>query len=1843
MKPKRFALKGALISLLVGIALSLTYGIAQATDDGLPSAPQNIQVTHTDSALSSDMGSIVVTWDAPADEGASPIADYVVQIFDLTQYVFLPMQGSCETDSYSWYSLSRTCTVLNLSRNTDYQVFIYARHDNSAEGQLGFSSVFQAQVKPGVVDQITVTPGAVEVNVAWEPPTDNGGSPIVGYRVFVGATSLAAWDWASECPPTAIDCFASEVIPGDQLAFQVRGLRELTSYYVSVVATNAVGTSIAPVSLVATSTKSRFPPISGLTVTPTRAETVLTWSFPSFAMYAEPAEIRIRYSDSQNHIYDQPIPYDQCADGTINPRTENTCSITSGLTWGETYWFTVAIVDVEGYEVVSTSVPGLIADRPGIPENIAITHNDNALASDVGSVVVSWDPPSDNGSSPLTKYELSVFDNTHMTYFSANGSCADINESTESLETSCNIANLGRNADYIIFLQAVNIVGKSSPAMSSTFHAQVKPGVVDQISTSAGATQLDVSWLPPTDTGDATLTAYRVFVGSSSLPAWNWASECDPGATDCFASEYLPADQLDYRVTGLRELSTYYVAVVATNSIGTSVAPVSMVAFTTRSGLDPVSNLQAERSELGATLTWSLPNFDYTIPPTGLEVLVSATEGGTYVALGTDACSEGALIPDQSTSCTVTSGLTAGETYWFKVALSDGEGITELSSAVSVVAGAPSTFPSEPLNVAIRHFDGAISHDRGAVEVSWDSPIDDGGSSITGYEMFIYYRDALVALPVTNGTCVDLTDPAIMQSRSCTITDVSRPGDFNVVVMAVNEVGQGEQGWSETFRGLGRPSEPTAIAIEHVDGADSVDQGAINISWEPPTDDGGVSILSYTLRLYNVDSDSYATPSAGTCESFSNFNGLINRACAITNLERFTNFKIAIESVNEYGESVTGFSETFQAQVKPGAIDAPELVRAFASSLEISWNAPADDGGSDITNYHVYMYPSAMPLSNLGNCIQNSEDLTNAPCVFDSVPAGLTTLRLFGLSPNSEYSFYIAPVNAIGASRASPVVSSASTISHAEVSSLSATSVLSGINLSWQVQDLAARNGIISYYVKYSTSANGEYVALPDDQCVGNSFDREATNLSCSITTGIDRGQTYWLKVSALDTEGFTSESTASARFMNYATEPTSVSIRHFDGAISPDRGAVEVTWAPPIDDGGSGLIGYQMFIYYQDALVALPVEHGSCVDVAEPVFLQSRSCTITDMPRLGEYSVVVMAFNEVGLGAQGWSETFHGLVKPSVIGNLTVEARAVTSTVSWSAPVDDGGSAVSGYRIVLRNTVTSEEVVAQGTCANGVLNTSIDTTCVLQGLEGGATYSVDVVALNAIGASISVDTLPTFTTLVATDAISDVVLNEMSESVAVSWNPIETPGALPVIDYDVMYRESGDPDFISAGESCTAVSALAPACLLTGLINGTEYEFVVRANDEYGDYTSSPVFTATPWALPGVPRNVDVNGTRGELTITWDAPTSSGGFPIAEYVVMSSRNQESGPFGNTDCIVDVAVRECSLENLVLGDTYYFQIAAVTSKGTGLFAPVASGVTNAESPSVPRSVSATVSDLGVASVSWNLPADTGLAPSATNPISAYEVTASPSTGLTIGSVNVSTRSVQVSGLSKGVAYTFTVKVTNSAGLQSSASAPSSAVTWRTSPDAPRTVTGVRGNGSVVVSWLAPLSNGGSGLTKYTAQALAGGTAVAGKTCTTPTVTPPTLPALTCTITGLTNGTSYTFTVKSFTGTGESTTSTASAVVIPATKPSAPSKVVLKSTAAGIAQWTITLGSTGGSAITSTKFRTSLDNKKWSAWVTVKTGAKTKGWKKSKKTYVQVQSFNALGAGATKALTFTPTK
>jgi uncharacterized repeat protein (TIGR01451 family) len=140
-------------------------------------------------------------------------------------------------------------------------------------------------------------------------------------------------------------------------------------------------------------------------------------------------------------------------------------------------------------------------------------------------------------------------------------------------------------------------------------------------------------------------------------------------------------------------------------------------------------------------------------------------------------------------------------------------------------------------------------------------------------------------------------------------------------------------------------------------------------------------------------------------------------------------------------------------------------------------------------------------------------------------------------------------------------------------------------------------------------------------------------------------------------------------------------------------------------------------------------------------------------------------------------------------------------------------------------------------------------------------------------------------------------------------------------------------------------------------------------------------------------------------------------------------------------------------------------------------------------------------------------------------------------------------SILIPGLTNGVSYAFEVAANNDNGSspfsdQGNTVTPPGVV----APSAPTSVTAQAGDTEALVSWIVSASNGGSPITSYTVSIIANGV----PTGVTVTVPPPKFGLNTDStlIGGLTNGTSYTFTVHATNIAGDSTESALSNAVIP---------------------------------------------------------------------------------------------
>ena len=194
-------------------------------------------------------------------------------------------------------------------------------------------------------------------------------------------------------------------------------------------------------------------------------------------------------------------------------------------------------------------------------------------------------------------------------------------------------------------------------------------------------------------------------------------------------------------------------------------------------------------------------------------------------------------------------------------------------------------------------------------------------------------------------------------------------------------------------------------------------------------------------------------------------------------------------------------------------------------------------------------------------------------------------------------------------------------------------------------------------------------------------------------------------------------------------------------------------------------------------------------------------------------------------------------------------------ASLSWTAPANTGGSAVTGY------TVTSSPVV---TPPAGCTNTT-NLSCTFTGLSAGTTYTFSLVATNAAGPSAPAVTASA-TTNSAPDAPTSVSATYLptstvysTNSANISWTAPSSNGGSAISFYTVT-QSPGGQTCTTSGTSCVISSGITNGSSTnfpgaSGLVAGNTYTYTVTATNAVGTGAASSggSITTEPSQLWGV------------------------------------------------------------------------------------------------------------------------------------------------------------------------------------------------------------------------------------------------------------------------------------------------------------------------------------------------------------------------------------------------------
>ncbi|WP_338726086.1 Ig-like domain-containing protein [Shewanella baltica] len=448
-------------------------------------------------------------------------------------------------------------------------------------------------------------------------------------------------------------------------------------------------------------------------------------------------------------------------------------------------------------------------------------------------------------------------------------------------------------------------------------------------------------------------------------------------------------------------------------------------------------------------------------------------------------------------------------------------------------------------------------------------------------------------------------------------------------------------------------------------------------------------------------------------------------------------------------------------------------------------------------------------------------------------------------------------------------------------------------------------------------------------------------------------------------------------------------------------------------------------------------------------------------------------------------SGSTHTVAIPTAPDAPTIGAATAgigQASVAFSAPANNGGAAITGYTV----TSNPDGISAGG---NGFTTSPITVT----GLTNGTAYTFTVTATNTIGTS-------------SASGASNSVIPKVNQTITFA-----NPGAQNFGTSPTLTATSDSSLIVSFSSSTPAVCTITSSGTLTFLSTGS----CTIDTDQSGNASTNAASTVSQTfmvnaVVPSAPTIGTATAGNAQASVNFTASASNGGAAVTSYTVTSN------PSGFTGTGVGSPISVIGLTN---GVAYTFTVTATNSTGTG----AASAASNSVTPASPQTI--TFADPGAqnfgTSPTLTATSDSGLTPTFTSSTTGV-CTISSGGLLNLVSVGTCTINADQAGDSSYLAATT---VSRSFSI--------SAVV----PGAPTAASATAGDTQASVTFSAPIFTGGAAITGYTATSNPGG--FTGTSASSP-----------LTVTGLTNGVAYTFTVTATNSVGTGAASAATSSTTP---------------------------------------------------------------------------------------------
>lgn len=619
-------------------------------------------------------------------------------------------------------------------------------------------------------------------------------------------------------------------------------------------------------------------------------------------------------------------------------------------------------------------------------------------------------------------------------------------------------------------------------------------------------------------------------------------------------------------------------------------------------------------------------------------------------------------------------------------------------------------------------------------------------------------------------------------------------------------------------------------------------------------------------------------------------------------------------------------------------------------SFQLSWAAPADDGGAPILGYVIWRGTSSIELAQhdvLGTVISYTDLL---------------------VGDDETYYYAVTAFNQAGNGSASATVGN-TTFSIASAPLNIVTLFGDGnVTVLWDAPADDGGTAITGYVIEFVHAL------------IGNFRWPGASDSSC-IITGLTNGWEYSFRVLAVNAVG--EGAWSSLVYDAPATFPGSPE----DLQANTGTGVVRLSWLPPTDDGGAAPNLYKVYRMALD---------GEWEWIGNSTMLMYQDSNVNDGT---VYFYRVTAVNKAGEGdASEPARAAPGLPSPPV--NLIAANTSGKVQLNWTAPVDDGGSDLLGYKIyrdsgpgfvylalaypaqlgyldatatpgivyayrVTAVTANGEGPAATEVCItlplvppeapvidsavqgeNGVVirwHVPVSSTVPDEFLiyRGTAADSLMLIAIINGVANEYLDVSGTTGVFYALRSSNEHGIGDLGEAFEATPGiiiPPEAPQGLTAIAGDSLvtlewiasdgaagyhiYRDNGTGYAILATTAGTGYSDPA-------VVNGIAYAYRVTAFIEDKESENSSTVLATPGTVPGAVQNLVLIEGEVVVTLNWEAPADDGGSAVQGYRVYRELN------GTVTMLAMVSSLTFSDHDLISGLLHTYWIVALNAWGAG--------------------------------------------------------------------------------------------------------------------------------------------------------------------------------------------------------------------------------------------------------------------------------------------------------------------